>query len=146
VWCNFTHCVRQVLNSGHETLKLYTFCTTSPRQSNWIKWNGCETLPLTLREEKGDKKLKLSLCFNWAPRHKDVLGEWRYRSTQCLTSALDGRKWSASLPGRFTHRERTPGTHWIGGWVGPRAGLDTVSKRKILTSCRDSNLEHPARS
>jgi hypothetical protein len=21
--------------------------------------------------------------------------------------------------------ERTPGTHWIGGWVGPRAGLDT---------------------
>jgi hypothetical protein len=20
--------------------------------------------------------------------------------------------------------------HWIGGWVGPRAGLDTVAKRK----------------
>jgi hypothetical protein len=25
---------------------------------------------------------------------------------------------------RFTPGERTPGTHWIGGWVGPRAGLD----------------------
>jgi hypothetical protein len=24
-------------------------------------------------------------------------------------------------------------THWIGGWVGPRAGLDDVEKRKFLT-------------
>jgi hypothetical protein len=26
----------------------------------------------------------------------------------------------------------TPGTHWIGGWVGPRAGLDAGARRKIL--------------
>jgi len=27
----------------------------------------------------------------------------------------------------FTPRgEKAPGTHWIGGWVGPRAGLDVV--------------------
>jgi hypothetical protein len=32
----------------------------------------------------------------------------------------------AALPG-----EIVPGTHWIGGWVGPRAVLDTVVKRKI---------------
>jgi hypothetical protein len=25
-----------------------------------------------------------------------------------------------------------PGTHWIGGWVGPRGGLDAVEKRKLL--------------
>jgi hypothetical protein len=42
---------------------------------------------------------------------------------QSLTSALDGGEWSASRPGRFTPRERNPGTHWIGGWVGPRAVL-----------------------
>jgi hypothetical protein len=36
-----------------------------------------------------------------------------------LTSALAGGKWTASRPGRIT-----PGTHWIGGWVDPRAGLD----------------------
>jgi hypothetical protein len=24
------------------------------------------------------------------------------------------------------------GTHWTGGWVGPRAGLDHVVKRKFL--------------
>jgi hypothetical protein len=27
--------------------------------------------------------------------------------------------------------ERTPDTHWIGGWVGLRVGLDTQAKRKI---------------
>jgi len=26
---------------------------------------------------------------------------------------------------------RALGTHWIGGWVGPRAGLNAVEKRKI---------------
>jgi hypothetical protein len=27
--------------------------------------------------------------------------------------------------------------------MGPRAGLDTVSKRKIPSSHRDSNIDHP---
>jgi hypothetical protein len=40
-----------------------------------------------------------------------------------LTSALDGREWSASRSGRFTYGERFPGTYWVGGWVDPRAGL-----------------------
>jgi hypothetical protein len=46
-----------------------------------------------------------------------------------LTSALDGGDWSASLSGRFTSRERATGSHWIGGWVGPRAGSDAMVKR-----------------
>jgi hypothetical protein len=25
---------------------------------------------------------------------------------------------------RFTPGERTPDTHWTGGWIGPRAGMD----------------------
>jgi hypothetical protein len=29
-------------------------------------------------------------------------------------------------------REGAPGTHWIGGWVDPRAGLDDVEKKKFL--------------
>jgi len=45
-----------------------------------------------------------------------------------LTSAQDGDEWSASSPDPFTPRERAPGTHWIGGWVGPRAVLHTVVK------------------
>jgi hypothetical protein len=26
----------------------------------------------------------------------------------------------------------TPGTHWIGGWVGPRIGLDATEKKKLV--------------
>jgi hypothetical protein len=50
-----------------------------------------------------------------------------------LTSALFGGERSVSRPGRFTPGERASGTHWIGGWVGPRAGLDATDKRKFLT-------------
>jgi hypothetical protein len=40
-----------------------------------------------------------------------------------LTWELVRCDWSASRPSRFN-----PGTHWIGGWVGPRAGLDNAEK------------------
>jgi hypothetical protein len=83
--------------------------------------------------------VKLSLCFNWAPRREGVLGEWRYITTYYLISAQDGGEWSASRSSHITFRERAPGSHWIGSWVGPRAGLDVVVKRKIPRFCRDSN-------
>jgi hypothetical protein len=41
--------------------------------------------------------------------------------------------------------ERAPGTHWIGGWMGPRVGLDAVEKRKIM-QCRVSKPDRLARS
>jgi hypothetical protein len=78
-----------------------------------------------------------------APRHEVVLEEWRYSSSHSLTSALDVGEWSASRPGRFTPRERAPGAYWIGGWVGPRAVLDAVVKRKIPSSHRESNSRTP---
>jgi hypothetical protein len=67
-------------------------------------------------------------------------GERRYRPYSFSTSALDGGEWSALRPGRaFTPGERTPGALCTGGWVGPRAGLDTEDRRKILCLCRGSN-------
>jgi hypothetical protein len=72
-------------------------------------------------------------------RHEGVLGKWRYSSTHSWTLALDGGEWSASRPGRFTPRERAPGTHCIGGWVGPRDVLDTVVRRKIPSPRPQSN-------
>jgi hypothetical protein len=45
-----------------------------------------------------------------------------------LITALDGSEWIASCHGCFTARERAPGTHCIGVWVGPRGGLDAVEK------------------
>jgi hypothetical protein len=62
-----------------------------------------------------------------------------------VTSALEGGEWSASRPGRFTLRERSPVTHWVGGWVSPRAGLAAVVKKKIPSPCRDSNPIQPTR-
>jgi hypothetical protein len=50
---------------------------------------------------------------------------------------------SASRPGRFAPRERAPGTDWIGGWVGPRAVLDAVVKKKIPNLRRKSNPRTP---
>jgi hypothetical protein len=60
-----------------------------------------------------------------------------------LTSALVGSEWSASRPGCST-----PGTHWIGGWVDTRAGLNDMEKKKILTplGLEFRSLGRPARS
>jgi hypothetical protein len=44
---------------------------------------------------------------------------------------------SVTLRPRFTPGERTPGNHCTGGWVGPRASLDTEATGKTLCLCRD---------
>jgi len=46
-----------------------------------------------------------------------------------MTAALEGGEWSAARPGRTLPQEK-PGTHFTGGWVGPRAGLDGWKIRK----------------
>jgi hypothetical protein len=92
---------------------------------------------------KSKGKVVPVLLFNLALRHEGVLGELRYSSTHSLTSALDGSEWSASGPGRFTPRERSPDTHWIGGWVDPRAVVDAVVKRKIPNPHLKSNPRIP---
>jgi hypothetical protein len=66
-----------------------------------------------------------------------------YSSTHSLASALDGCDWSVSRPGRFTPRERVPSTYWIGTWVGPRAVLDVMVKRKIPSPLRESKPRTP---
>jgi hypothetical protein len=57
------------------------------------------------------------------------MGEWRYSSTihDLGTSCT---RWPASHPSRCTPWERNFCTDWVGGWLGPRAGLDAVEKRK----------------
>jgi hypothetical protein len=77
-----------------------------------------------------------------APRHEGVLWEWRYIYTHSLTSELDAGEWSDLRFCCFTPRERAPGTHWIIGWAGHRAGLDAVSKIKIPNPHRQSKSSH----
>jgi hypothetical protein len=53
-----------------------------------------------------------------------------YSSYSFLTAALDG------VSGQRHNPEMAPYTHWIGGWVGLRAGLDTEARGKLLYLCR----------
>jgi hypothetical protein len=66
-------------------------------------------------------------------RHKDVCGSVRI-APRSLN--LDTRwRWVLSFTPRTTYpREKNPGTHCTRGWVGPTAGLDVVSNRKIPPS------------
>jgi hypothetical protein len=45
-----------------------------------------------------------------------------------LTLTLAGGQWLASCPRHFTPRERATGTHWLGGWVDPRASLNDMEE------------------
>jgi hypothetical protein len=84
-------------------------------------------------------KVKLPRYF-----HGGDKGEGRY-SSYSLTSTPD--RVSNIMPQlRSTPKERTPGTHWIGGWLGLRAGLDTDARGKILCLSRGSNPGRPVYS
>jgi hypothetical protein len=90
------------------------------------------------------RKIKLSLCLIKHSAMK-MYGGSEGTAPAYLTSALDGGEWSASHSCCFTPRENVPGTHWVGGWVGPRTSLDAVEKRKILQFW-ESNPRCPAHS
>ena len=65
---------------------------------------------------------KLPLYMPW--RH---IGDLEVKAVLILTLRASWT-WS-SRPGRFTPRKK-PITHWMGGWMSPRAGLDVMEKRK----------------
>jgi hypothetical protein len=50
------------------------------------------------------------------------------------------------VPAALSSGERSPVIHWIGRWMGHRAGPKAVAKRKnpITVSCRESNPGRPA--
>jgi hypothetical protein len=80
--------------------------------------------------------VKLSLC------HEDVWGSGGIAPT-FLTSALHGDEWSVSRPCLFTLGETAPDTHWIGGWVNPRVGLDDVEKKESCTAGNRTRAVQP---
>jgi len=86
-------------------------------------------VPLKEREiqkEMVKAEAKVSRVFSKVPRHEDVwVSEVQLHAF--LTSALDGVV--SFTPRPLYLQGRAPGTHWLGGWVGPRAVLDTVVKR-----------------
>jgi hypothetical protein len=91
------------------------------------------------------KKVKMSLCLT---KHHAMRTYWGSGSIAPRILNLGTRwRWVVSL----THRplypeERTPGTHWVGGWVGPRTGQDAVVKKIILSPRQELNPGRRARS
>jgi hypothetical protein len=73
------------------------------------------------------------------------IGKWRYRPTFLCFSKME---MSGELHAPVTSplREIALGTHRIGGWVGPRASLGAVNKRKIFCPCWGSNCNCPTHS
>jgi hypothetical protein len=62
----------------------------------------------------------------------EALGGKEYSSYSFTISALDGMNGQRHAPAAFTPGERTSGTHWSGSLVGPRAGLNTEARGKIV--------------
>jgi hypothetical protein len=59
------------------------------------------------------------------------MGQWRYSST--ILDLGTSCRWVVNFTSQpFTPGEGVPNTYWIGRWVGPRAGLDDVKRRKII--------------
>jgi hypothetical protein len=84
-----------------------------------------------VRRDK-DKKLKLTMrLINCALGHEDLWGSGGI-APPFLTSAQDIGHRQVSRTGWVTPGGRAPGTHPIGGLVGPRSGQDTVGREKSL--------------
>jgi hypothetical protein len=64
-------------------------------------------------------------------------GEWS-TAPPFLTLGLGGGKHQA--PASLKPGAEPPGTHWIGGWIGPRDSLDAVEY------CWELNISHPTHS
>jgi hypothetical protein len=60
------------------------------------------------------------------------MGEWMHRSTFYWSRHYLEVSAQLHAPATLPPGERAPGTHWIGGWVGPRTRMDDVERRKIL--------------
>jgi hypothetical protein len=75
--------------------------------------------------------------------HAGAKGTRRYSSYTFLTSTLGGMSGRRHASAALYPWERTPSTHWIGGWVSLRAGLDTQARVKIPCLCWGLNPSHP---
>jgi len=60
------------------------------------------------------------------------LGRIQSQVYSFLSLTLDGGEWLVLCPVRFTPRERNWSSHWKWGWVGSRAGMDILEKRKTF--------------
>jgi hypothetical protein len=124
---------------------MVTVCCTDPQINNIHYINVGNLVTFSILTKRYQKKQNPTLVKQCSPatRHGGAGGGEEYSSYSFLTSALDGVSGQRQAPVALCPGERTPGTHCTGGWVSPRAGLDTEVRGKIPCPCRRSNPDRP---
>jgi hypothetical protein len=126
-------------------LQLYKFTNLKEPRREWrgkkeVKKGRKYERHVKKRNEEIDrqKKGKVVLMLNWLGTETwRCMGRCGYSYTIPVVNF--------TLPPVYP-RENSPCTRCIGGWVGPRAGLEAVEYRNILCPYRDSNSTWSARS
>jgi hypothetical protein len=77
-------------------------------------------------------------------RHEGAWGESSIAPTHSRTRHSMGMSGLRHAPAALYPRVKDPGTHCTGGWVGPRAGLDTEARGKIISSLRGIEALSPS--
>jgi hypothetical protein len=80
------------------------------------------------------------LQFSLQAASPDTFGYVLVYLHEFLTSALDGGEWSVHAPTALPP-VNGPGTHWIGGWEGPKGSLDTVVVKRKISSVPSLGVE-----
>jgi hypothetical protein len=141
-----------------ETLEIYRhwlhFCCTNPKRWQDMAFRGSWTLNSVFGVRNSSAVLWRSTVSLYKgevfPVHQQStmpwrrIGEMEVQLHALLTSALVEGEWSAWHPGQFIPRERAPGTHWIGGWVGSRTSLGHWWNKKYSVPTRTGTHDHQA--
>jgi len=76
-----------------------------------------------------------------APRHEDLLGQWRYNFPHFKLGL--GWRWVVSFTLQPHNLQRKAHcTNWIGGCLSLGVGLDVAARRINSHLCRESNSDH----
>jgi hypothetical protein len=96
----------------------------------WILYESTELIFLKLMTFGNAYGYELTAYISTTPWRR--MEEWMYRST--FPDLDTCWRWQVSFTPLLLYPvERSRGTHWIWGWVDPRAGLDSIEKWKFLT-------------
>jgi hypothetical protein len=110
----------------------------------WLHYRACKvgSVPICLSTEHTTRKVEIYShscpCFYMTWRRK-----WSGGTAPCIPL---GTKWrwvaSFTLHPLYPHGGKATDTHWIGGWVHPKAGPEAV-KRRISYPYQESNPQFP---
>jgi hypothetical protein len=114
---------------SHDSQSLHLLPTRHSHliQNTWYIFIKNNAVPLHAMEALGGSRGGIAPTYSWPQHYMGVSGQHH--------------AWAVLYP-----RGKDPGTHWIGGWVGHRASLDTQPRVRILCPYQESNPGRPVHS